>query len=203
MFIPKRHARVFHEYTLVPGSGRFWQVSKWRKQWWTVDKPSMSLECYEPGNKEAQKTAVWLVFENHTSCTSSVLTALTACVALGINVGSSDPKYGMGELKMMCDITQKLISQGTVHFRGMVTWPTGLGLDPFGEQERQTVTSVVEGSRYVSSQTCYCTHNSLIPRPDLVVWEWAQILSIVYRSRIWQTWSDPWRMQLLSNCEVS
>lgn len=62
MFIPKRHARVFHEYALVPGSGRFWQVSKWRKQWWTVDKPSMSLECYEPGNKEAQKTAVWLVF---------------------------------------------------------------------------------------------------------------------------------------------
>lgn len=121
--------------------------------------------------KKLRKQQFGWCLENHTSCTSSVLPALTACVALGISVGSSDQKCGVGELKMVCDITQKLISQGTVHFRGMVTWPTGLGLDPFGEQERQTVTSVVEGSRYVGSQTCYCTHNSLIPRPDLVVWE--------------------------------
>jgi len=143
----------------------------------------MLLECYEPGNKEAQKTAVWLVFENHTSCTSSVLTALTACVALGINVGSSDPKYGMGELKMMCDITQKLISQGTVHFREYGDIADMSWSRPFWGA-KETVTSVVEGSRYISSQTCYCTYNSLIPRPDLVVWERAQILSIVCRSHI-------------------
>ena len=28
-------------------------------------------------------------------------------------MGSSEPKYGLGELKMVSDITQKLISQGT------------------------------------------------------------------------------------------
>ena len=27
-------------------------------------------------------------------------------------MGSSEPKYGLGELKMVSDITQKLISQG-------------------------------------------------------------------------------------------
>jgi len=67
--------------------------------------------------KKLRKQQFGWCLENHTSCTSSVLTALTACVALGINVGSSDPKYGMGELKMMCDITQKLISQGHIFDR--------------------------------------------------------------------------------------
>ena len=49
----------------------------------------------------------------HRRCTTSCSSSLTGERAvLGIDVAPSSPKLGLAELKMVADITQKLIMQG-------------------------------------------------------------------------------------------